>query len=76
MENILKPKGMLCNRKLHAGRPSQPGQHRPVHWSTGQHTGRPMKISILQVKVDVYIKLLHNIFWSTGRHKNMGKIMK
>ena len=41
------------------------------------------EISILQVKVDVYMKLFNNIFWSTGQQvdiavntQNMGKITK
>ena len=41
------------------------------------------EISILQVKVDVYMKLLNNIFWLTSQQvniavdtQNMGKITK
>ena len=35
MENILKPKGMLCNIKLHAG---QPVNLVDIDRLTGQHT--------------------------------------
>ena len=80
MKNILKPKGMLCNRKLHTGQLVNPVN---IDWLTGRHTGQPMKISILQVKVDVYMKLLNIIFWLTSQQvdivvdtQNMGKIMK
>ena len=83
MENILKPKGMLCNRKLHTGQLVDSVDPVDIDWLTGQHTGQPIKISILQVKVDVYMKLLNVMFWSTGQQvdivvntQNMGKIMK
>ena len=42
-----------------------------------------MKISILQVEVDAYMKLPHNMFWLTGQQvdrvvdtQNMDKITK
>ena len=42
MENILKPKGMLCNRKLYTGQPVNSVNlvdNIVIDWSTGQHTG-------------------------------------
>ena len=41
MENILKPKGMLCNIKLHAGQPVDPVN---ILWLTGQQVDIPVDI--------------------------------
>ena len=53
---------------------------RLTYWSTYINA---YEISILQVKVDVYMKLLNSIFWSTSQQvdiavdtQNMGKITK
>ena len=41
MENILKPKGMLCNIKLHAGQLVDPVD---ILWSTSQQVDIPVDI--------------------------------
>ena len=68
MENILKPKGMLCNRKLHASQLVDPVNLVDIDQSTSQQVNilvnrstyqstyiNAYEISILQVKVDVQV---------------------